>query len=115
MPEAGDFLEMDKGGRRSIMPCTGQFQQEILCPLAWNGHSGPAWAPGAMGVMGLEGRELKMVMRSQAPEEGTRVKHRREKVLSLMVTPPAAGGTSRDSEQRRSAQGGQQRARPLQI
>ena len=76
MPEAGEgFLEMENEGR-GIMQCTGELQQGISCPLAWNGRNGPAGAPGATGVMGLQGEELKTVRRSQAPGEGAGVKRR---------------------------------------
>lgn len=70
MPEAEkEFLEMKNSGTGRVK-WTVQLQQGISCPLAWKGYSGPAWAPGSMGFVGLEEEELKMVRRGQVPGEG---------------------------------------------
>lgn len=91
MPEAEkEFLEMKNSGTGRVK-WTVQLQQGISCPLAWKGHSGPAWAPGSMGFVGLEEEELKMVRKGQVPGEGAGCEVQVEDVLSLMVFPAIAG------------------------
>ena len=80
-----------ENSRTGRVKWTVQLPQGILCPLAWKGHNGPAWAPGAVGLVGLEEEELKMVRRGQVPGEGARCEAQVEDVLSFMVFSAISG------------------------